>query len=129
MNFGYSARCTNPECGVRIKLFRYLGEAITVWNNRTGKHEEPIMYTYVRSNNPEREKKCLLIPHCPLCGSKAHVKLPPIGFLDPRGYYSVHCSNLYECGFTTREHDELPDGEVYGTVMYAVEEWNRRPNN
>ena len=41
MNFGYSARCTNPECGVRIKLFRYLWEAIAVWNNRTGRHEEP----------------------------------------------------------------------------------------
>ena len=108
---GYFAGCVNPECGVYTTFFQYAIQAVCVWNKRTGIKEEAVFHESV---TPDPAETFLLVPHCPLCGNKAHIRTPSFGWIGEIGKFSIICSI---CGFGTRKHDEL---------CYAVEEWNRR---
>lgn len=110
---GYFVTCMNPECGVHSAYFRTVWDAVVVWNMRTTFTEDAVFHESV---TPDPAETFLLVPHCPLCGGKAHIRTPSFGWIGEIGKFSIICSN---CGFGTREHDEL---------LYAVEEWNRRVN-
>ncbi len=112
--YGYEARCKNPECGVQTRFFETPREAIEAWNKRTGLKEEAVFHESV---TPDPEETFFLVPHCPCCGGAAHISTPSFGWIGEVGKFSISCSDYSNCGFMTREHDEL---------LYAVEEWNRR---
>ena len=113
---GYFARCINPECGVHTGFFEHEIEALLAWNRRTGCKEEAIFH---ESITPDPEETFLLVPHCPLCGGAVYIRTPSFGWIGEVGKFSIACSDHFNCGFTTRKHDEL---------FHAVEEWNRRTN-
>ena len=115
--YGYYMKCTNPECGVYTAFFQHGVEAVCAWNKRAELIEEAVLHESV---TPDPEETFLLIPHCPCCGGAAHIRTPSFGWIGEIGKFSIVCSNFDECGFGTREHDEL---------LYAVEEWNRRTNH